>query len=405
MLQSRIFAATVTVVLLGIGCGLIAYGWPQRHIYYQSYRFDAAEAQALRFYPPAMRAHGENAWRRLDPKGAAGAFRQALRHDVLDMDAWLRLAHVERARGNPDEARRILAFVADYSGSTSRWQRSILLLAHELGMERLFRRSVNFMLSRGLKQRDTLNLLDTHYGSASRCLKVLEPESYPAYLEWLIRGGRTAEAQLVWKTLSAAERPDDEITLKYIHFLISQKEIRAAQAAWQAHSGATGMTNGGFDRPIDGRGFDWRVGASRERLWQALRVPGQGRNDSTALKVSFDGRANVNFHHLYQIVPVSPGKPHRLRFWWRSLHLTTDQGPFVEVYGYDCRGFHRKGPMFAGSSHWQKEQIDFTPPPDCNAVTVRLRRKTSQRFDNKIKGSLWLDDFRLETLPLVAGMD
>jgi len=28
---------------------------------------------------------------------------------------------------------------------------------------------------------------------------------------------------------------------------------------------------------------------------------------------------------------------------------------------------------------------------------VRLRRKPSDRFDNKIRGSLWLDDFALQT--------
>jgi hypothetical protein len=37
-------------------------------------------------------------------------------------------------------------------------------------------------------------------------------------------------------------------------------------------------------------------------------------------------------------------------------------------------------------------------PEDCHAVVVRLRRRPSHRFDNKIAGILWLDDFELEKM-------
>ena len=44
------------------------------------------------------------------------------------------------------------------------------------------------------------------------------------------------------------------------------------------------------------------------------------------------------------------------------------------------------------------ETLEFTPPEECHAVVVRLRRLPSRRFDSKIAGTLWLDDFKLEKL-------
>jgi hypothetical protein len=47
---------------------------------------------------------------------------------------------------------------------------------------------------------------------------------------------------------------------------------------------------------------------------------------------------------------------------------------------------------------WHTETLEFAPPEECNAVVVRLRRLKSHRFDSKIGGTLWLDDFKLEKL-------
>ena len=54
--------------------------------------------------------------------------------------------------------------------------------------------------------------------------------------------------------------------------------------------------------------------------------------------------------------------------------------------------------MMLGMNEWQEEHIDFTVPEDCHAVVIRLRRQTSHRFDNKISGTLWLDNFKLKEL-------
>jgi hypothetical protein len=54
--------------------------------------------------------------------------------------------------------------------------------------------------------------------------------------------------------------------------------------------------------------------------------------------------------------------------------------------------------MIKGTNLWHTETLEFTPPEECNAVVVRLRRLPSRRFDSKIAGTLWLDDFKLEKI-------
>ncbi|MBW2054630.1 MAG: hypothetical protein JRI29_02840, partial [Deltaproteobacteria bacterium] len=115
-------------------------------------------------------------------------------------------------------------------------------------------------------------------------------------------------------------------------------------------------------------------------------------------KIRFEGTENISFGHLYQIVPVDPLTPYRLTYGWRSKNITTDQGPFMDIYGYDCNGVYFKGPMMLGTHHWLEQDMEFTVPEACHAVVVRLRRRKSHRFDNKIAGILWLDDFKLEKM-------
>jgi hypothetical protein len=132
-----------------------------------------------------------------------------------------------------------------------------------------------------------------------------------------------------------------------------------------------------------------------EKTWQGRRVYGQSRKGTHALRISFLGKENLDWHHIYQIVPVRPERAYQLTYWWKSKSITTDQGPFVEIYSYDVRGLYKKGPMAVGSRDWEQVDVAFTAPADCHAVVMRLRRIASLRFDNKIQGILWVDDFAM----------
>lgn len=394
-------AHRLAAVAAACGLGLLAM-WllpfcrEQRHLFYKDYVYSAQEAQRLDRHAGILFAYGLHAEGRLDAAAAADYYRRATALDPLYMDAWLRLADQAAASGDAALARRIAAFCNETIGPVVHWKWRLTLLAHSLAMEKIFDANLNYMVARGNRLDDAFYLLDTHcQGDPVRSLAVLRPENRPAYLAWAIRWRRPEDAHAAWQAVAAGPRVDKGLVADYVNFLVSEKETPAAAAVWRQYTGVTGMTNPGFEEEITDKGFDWHTFSDRAGHWEVRRDPDGGRRGGTALRISFYGGANVAFQHVYQVTAVTPEKPYRLAFWWRDKALSTDQVPFVEVYSYDAKGLYARSRALQGAHEWQSAAIDFTPPADCHAVVVRVRRIPSNRFDNKIRGTIWLDDFEL----------
>jgi hypothetical protein len=229
-------------------------------------------------------------------------------------------------------------------------------------------------------------------------MEVIAPENLVLYLQWLTRWAMTENSLVVWQKIRENGKPDIEIGLQFAHFLLGQKRIAESMSVWQEYLTLDGMTNAGFENEISQRGFDWRYWGDKDDNWTIERVNHETYEGDHALRISFAGRQNISFQNLYQIVPVTPQKRLRLNYAWKSDGISTDQGPFVEIVGYDQNGLLQSGPMIIGTHAWRKESIEFRTPAGCRAALVRVRRRPSHRFDSKIKGSLWLDDFRVEIL-------
>jgi hypothetical protein len=155
------------------------------------------------------------------------------------------------------------------------------------------------------------------------------------------------------------------------------------------------MINGDFEATVTHRGFDWRYSTKKDQGWGVERVSDVAQAGAHSLRVTFTGEKNLSFAHLYQIVPVTPKAAYVLTAWWKGDGITTDQGPFLEVYGYDGKGLHVTGPKQVGTWDWEAISLHFSVPEGCHAVVVRLRRLPSRKLDNQIKGTVWVDDFQL----------
>jgi hypothetical protein len=395
-----LFRILMSAVLLLLGCWTVYFSWPQRTVWQASYDFSDEEARRLRCYPKAQYELGMHAWlEKQQPRKAAGFFRQAVSQDVLFLDAWLRLAETEAAQGNEEKAKAILTYIADMTEQVYRWKWSQMLLARELGMQQRLYRNTNYLLSRKVLVQDALQLLHTHLGGvASAVVAVLEPQNLAVYLDWLMRWGMTDDSLIVWQAMNAIAQPDKETALRVVHFLLNHKRVTPSVDIWQKYTGSVGLTNPGFESRLTGQGFDWRHWGEKDGNWDLKRVYNRAVEGDYALKIKFHGQENVSFQHLYQIFSVNPQEKYRLTYAWKSKGITTNEGLFVEVIGYDMQGLYFAGPMITGSKGWHEESIAFETPTDGQAAVVRLRRRASMRFDSKIRGTLWLDNFRLEKI-------
>jgi hypothetical protein len=389
----------VITLLVAASTWLIQYGQIRRLIYQKNYSYNATEAARLESFAAAMYDYGRLVQFLNNSDAAASYYRQAVSADPLHISAWLELAEVERDRGNIETARKIVKHAHGLTRRVKRWKWAETLLAYELEFEPVFRENINYLVSTNKITADALRLLDAGCsGKSEAVLAALQPENRAAYLKWLMRWRRVNDARMSWTALREKDRKEPALRLSYIHFLVSHKQVAEALDLWRDQIGAGGMTNAGFEEETLRSGFGWRNSDHREGLWKAQRVRDRETTGNHVMRISFSGKENISFHHLSQVVPVDGRQSYRLSYRYCYENISTDQGPFVEVHGYDCQGLYEKGPMMLGSSGWQENAIAFTAGKECSAVVVRVRRLPSRRFDSKIAGTLWLDDFQLDSV-------
>ena len=114
------------------------------------------------------------------------------------------------------------------------------------------------------------------------------------------------------------------------------------------------------------------------------------RDGLASFLVTFNGKENVDYSHLWHWLPVRKGASYNLRFWMKTEAVSTDEGMFVEIDG-------RASEKQIGSNDWKQIDIPFTARTEL--VTVRLRRVPSKKLDNLLKGKVWVDGFSLTGRP------
>ena len=395
----QIFRILLTVVLLSMTGWTILNNWRQGTSHFESFRYSEEEAKKFIKYPKIQYAIGMDAWTRQDTASAARYFRNSISSDVLFIDGWLRLAEAEATMQNKKKAKAILSYTIGITQNVYRWKWPQMLLASELGMEKILYGNANYLLSNGLLKQDALQFLHSHFNSnAQTVVSVLNREHWKSYLEWLMNWSMVKESLSVWKVMKNQTTPQKKTALQYANFLLHNKYIKESKEIWQEYTGKAGISNPGFETQYTGMGFDWRSWKEKDGIYEVTRVNRNVREGDYALKIQFWGSENVDFYHFYQIFTTEPSAKYRLTYAWKSQGITTDEGPFIEIIGYDNDGVYAAGPKVSGTHQWREVIIDFDVPEGCHACIVRLRRQPSDRFDSKLKGTVWLDDFQVEKI-------
>jgi hypothetical protein len=233
-----------------------------------------------------------------------------------------------------------------------------------------------------------LDLVWRFYGDPELIVRTHVPNSRAANLsalDYFISQGSELGADLVWDRLRTFDtEPTDRFA--YVEYLLMRNLGREAHAVF-AHGlpaeELAGVFNGGFERrPMNG-GFDWRFSSTDNEEVRWVTEPQEGFH---SLRIRFGGQSNAAFRQVTHRVIVQAGRAYQLRFWVRTDGISTDQGAYVEIDG-------ERSDAPLGTTDWQELAIPFTASSDL--ALIQVRRDPSDKLDNRVQGTVWLDEFVL----------
>jgi hypothetical protein len=185
-----------------------------------------------------------------------------------------------------------------------------------------------------------------------------------AYRQRLTKDGRISEAYLVW-----------------INGLDSDQR-RALGLLY----------NGGFEIPLNNRGFSWHGRSNRRVEIGTLATKESGGQRALRLNFrGFDGR----FAQLWQPLFLDAGT-YRLSGRVRSDNFRTQGGLRWQVRCLrSSEELLGESSRFVGSSEWTRFSFDFQVPEACVYQQLRLISAGRRSFELEIDGMLWFDDMQI----------
>jgi cytochrome c-type biogenesis protein CcmH/NrfG len=190
-----------------------------------------------------------------------------------------------------------------------------------------------------------------------------------------------------------------------INELIGQQRVEDALRVWRQALGATDwpqderedrsqVFNGGFEHDLLNGGFDWREDpVSGAAFSSDSEVVHAGRR---ALRITFDGTTNLDFQNLWQFSPVEPHHRYHFAAYLRLEGISTDSGIRFEINdSFHHAALQILSPDLVGSHPWSLVEADVVTGPQTRLLTIALRRVPSWKFDNKLSGTVWVDDVSL----------
>jgi O-antigen ligase/tetratricopeptide (TPR) repeat protein len=228
------------------------------------------------------------------------------------------------------------------------------------------------------------------------------PKVWRDFLHREIQQQRVAGAQTVWSWMvPRAGYVDRVLASEYVDFLIAQKQFEAAAQAWNPDPER--VYNGDFETSsVPQATFDWHV----------ERIPGvevsfekdSAHSGARSLKLRFDGTQNLTSFGVAQALYLKPGS-YRFRAWVKAKDLSTDQGISFQVVDAAGRTYFTTEPLLGsisvkgGSSKegdWKllerTFQVGNSARDNKGLQRIALTRTASLKFDNKVDGTLWIDE-------------
>jgi hypothetical protein len=200
----------------------------------------------------------------------------------------------------------------------------------------------------------------------------LKMEDAFALTDALLQSQRAADARHVW---------DQAVTLSNLPTTLDPP----GSVLW----------DGGFETSERNGGFGWSFQAPTAGVQAGLNTSVK-HSGKQSLRLTFDGRQNVNFEDICQAANVQPATPYHFAAWVRTEDLATTQGVRFRLLWLENSQLRSiETPELHGTQPWTQLHAAWTAGKDVHQVRICIARTPSDDFNARIQGSAWIDDVSL----------
>jgi hypothetical protein len=392
--------AVAAASLAGVLLFLVRTGQAQVEQSMCRYLVCAEETLIESGYQAMYRSGPQNARQALE------AFREAARRDAASPDRWCDLAGALAQYGQTEQARYCYSRALQLAPNSPQ----VWLLAANFSFATGDNRTAVTRYARVLQLTPVYEpVVFSYYGLMGLPIHEILEYGIPAdrkvaqsYFRHLLEAASEQEVGEAWRWMTSRSFADDRLAGQYVETLLGGKKYEDAAAGWKQYLGgrAAGyrqssyLYNGDFGEEPTGSVFDWRLSpADGVTLELDPSVSHSGRR---SLRVELGGKENLSYGGVAQRTVVREGT-YRLRAWAKTEGLSTDRGLAVRVFDVEAPGrLDVRTEELTGTNEWRLLDLTFTAGPGTKLIEVQLSREPSLKFDNKIRGTLWLDGVRLE---------
>lgn len=222
------------------------------------------------------------------------------------------------------------------------------------------------------------------------------PRAARSWFSWLRSYGSLADLRELWSWMRQNRLLDQKSATDFAWTFWQRNAFRIAQDSWadwlspsqDGYLHPQRLSNVRFRNIPEGSPFDWTLDPAA-----GVEIR---RNDG--LDIRFSGTENVNFSNVRQFTTVSSGR-YRFSAQISAEDVSTDQGPFFHIFDPANRGrVSVESLPVRGTVARSWITLDVPVPPDTQALQIQIERRPSQKFDNKIGGTLHV--YQVSLLPV-----
>jgi hypothetical protein len=229
-----------------------------------------------------------------------------------------------------------------------------------------------------------------------------------SYINYLVANGQGADAYPAWQATFDSNKPFPLSQAgPYLDWLVRRGPGPQAESVWQslesrgiikkpaADSPGNLVFNSGFEEPLLGMGFGWRV---RKEPYTRVGLDDIGAYaGARSARVDFTVAQNENDEPLFEIVPVAPGHSYHLQAYVRSEDISSSSGPRLRVTDPDCPHCLDVSTDDAeGTTDWHPVTLNFSTGPAARQVLISIWRPRCMSFPSDISGRFWMDAVNLQ---------